>query len=248
MIASLPMYARPELALAHSTLWNTMRDTLRDNGIQAPDTLSDGEDLSFWRRDDLLFSQTCGMPLREHLHADVAYVTTPDYGIPDCKAGYYNSVFISRDAGVLADFDGASFALNGTNSQSGFAAPITAANAIGITFAMGLISGGHRNSYQAVQNGTADIAAIDALTWHYIQQFDAPNVHIVGVTEQTPTLPYICSKTAPMPAVKQALQSAIHELTGEDRHLLRINGLVDIPLSDYLAVTTPKIPFPLKNL
>jgi ABC-type phosphate/phosphonate transport system substrate-binding protein len=248
MIASLPMYARDELANSHANLWADMRDRLRSQGVDAPEALSTGESLDFWRRDDLIFSQTCGMPLREHLCNDVTYVATPNYNLPHCQPGYYNSVFIARDAGKLADFNGASFALNGTNSQSGFAAPINTANDQGVRFAKGLISGGHRNSFLAVQNGKADIAAIDALTWHYINQFEQPDVNIIGYTDETPTLPYICSKSAPLKAVRAALQSAISTLSSFDRDTLHLYGLVDIPLDDYLMVKTPKIPFDLVTI
>jgi ABC-type phosphate/phosphonate transport system substrate-binding protein len=242
------MYARPELDDAHAALWVMMRDELRAQGVNVPDALSLGEDLEFWRRDDLVFSQTCGMPLREHLHSDVAYLATPDYGLPDCKPGYYNSVFIAKDPGKLTDFDGARFALNGTNSQSGFAAPITAANIAGIEFSTGIVSGGHRNSYQAVKDGYADVAAIDAMTWHYINRLESPDVHIIGYTAQTPTLPYICSKSMPRAKILTALKNAIAGLSGHDRDLLRLRELVEIPLTDYLAVKTPDVPFPLVTL
>ena len=242
------MYARPELNGAHAELWEHMRTGLRERGLDAPHSLSSGEDLAFWRRNDLLFSQTCGMPLREHLHADVAYVTTPDYELPDCPAGYYNSIFIAREAGKLHDFSGAKFALNGTNSQSGFAGPVNAAKTVGVSFAKGLISGGHRKSFLAVQDGRADLAAIDAMTWHYIKQFENPTVHIVGRTEPTPTLPYICSKTVAPWDVRAALAGALEALSTDHRQLLCIKGLVDVPLADYLAVETPAVPFPLETL
>ena len=49
MIASLPMYARPELDYAISLLWDLIRKNLTKKGIPAPITLSqDAQDIISW--------------------------------------------------------------------------------------------------------------------------------------------------------------------------------------------------------
>ena len=92
MIASLPMYMRPENKAAHERYWQLIAAKLTKSGIIAPTDLDDCEDNDHWLRDDLVLSQTCGMPYRLFLHGNVQLIGTPDYGLPDCDAGYYNKI------------------------------------------------------------------------------------------------------------------------------------------------------------
>ena len=93
MIAHLGMYDRPETAAANDRFWSSIRDQL---GF-GPDTLT--REIGFmeaWESPDLLLSQTCGMPYRLRLRPKVTLVGTPDFALPDCPPGYYNSVFIAK--------------------------------------------------------------------------------------------------------------------------------------------------------
>ena len=57
MIASLPMYARPELDYAISLLWDLIRKNLNKKGIPAPITLSqDAQDIISWLDPGLVLS------------------------------------------------------------------------------------------------------------------------------------------------------------------------------------------------
>ncbi|MBL4749893.1 MAG: PhnD/SsuA/transferrin family substrate-binding protein [Amylibacter sp.] len=244
MIASLPMYLRPENQGAHDRYWQLIRTNLIQNDIEAPALLSEGETLDHWCRDDLLLSQTCGMPYRLHLHEQVQLVGTPDYGLPDCPAGYYNSVIIVNAHDTrsdLADFASANLAVNAMISQSGFAAVQSTAKKAGFQFENLSISGGHLTSANMVATDKADIAAIDAMTWHDIQKYnDFPNqIKVLMKTTPTPGLPYICALGIDRQAVAQAVTDAIATLTEKDRDALNIHGLIQIPKADYLAVGNP---------
>ena len=98
MIASLPMYDRPETAAANDRLWAGIRDRLRAEGLPAPEALIHGaSDLwPQWTSPDLVLSQTCGYPYRSRLHGQVLLVGTPDYGVDGCAPGHYRSVFVAR--------------------------------------------------------------------------------------------------------------------------------------------------------
>ena len=176
MIASLMMYARPELEAAHRRYWALIRDALAARGIDAPETLSnDIEEFAVWEAPDLILSQTCGMPYRLSLHGKVQLVGTPDFGVEGCPPGYYRSAIVVRadDARLdLAAFRDARFAYNQTISQSGYAAPYAVAQRHGFWFANREQSGGHIKSAKAVAEGHADIAAIDAVTWRLIERYD----------------------------------------------------------------------------
>ena len=127
MIASLGMYDRPETAAANDRLWAGIRDGLRAEGIDAPDALTRGAHAYWdaWQSPGLVFSQTCGFPFRAKLHDQVTLIGTPDYALPGCPPGHYNSVFVARKddpRASLAEFSGAAFAFNEDLSQSGWAA------------------------------------------------------------------------------------------------------------------------------
>ena len=78
MIANLMMYERPELQGAHARFWDLVRSALADNGIAAPETLSQDADAnSVWTDPEMVLSQTCGMPYRLWLHGKVQLIGTP---------------------------------------------------------------------------------------------------------------------------------------------------------------------------
>ena len=97
MIASLQMYARPELEKAHRRFWSLISTQLILKGIAAPNQLSlDAEEMQVWNDPELVFSQTCGMPYRKFLHNKVQLVGTPIYDIGIFPEGYYCS-YLSWD-------------------------------------------------------------------------------------------------------------------------------------------------------
>ncbi len=244
MIASLPMYDRAETAAANDALWDGIRSGLG----HGPETLTRGGDLwDQWQSPDLAFSQTCGFPYRARLHGRVTLIGTPDYGLPGCPPGYYNSVFVARaddPRETLAGFTGAPFAFNEPLSQSGWAAPHTHAAGLGLTLTPALQSGGHLFSARAVAEGHADLAALDALSWKLMQRHDdfAGDLREITRTEPTPALPYIAALGAKRGALFAATTAAIDALDEAHRLALSLRGLVDIPAQDYLAVPTPPAP------
>ncbi len=244
MIASLPMYMRPENKDAHNRYWQLISANLAHSGIAAPAHLSEGEDTVHWLRRDLVLSQTCGMPYRLRLHGHVQLVGTPDFGSENCPAGYYNSIFIvntQQTRTKLGDFRTASIAVNAMISQSGYAAPQTAAKKAGFQFENITVSGGHVTSAKWVASGQADIAAIDEVTWRNIQKYDdfSSDLKVLTKTEPTPALPYICAFGMDKDMIAQAVTNAIAQLTPADRNSLNIRGLIQIPSEAYLAIENP---------
>lgn len=248
MIASLGMYDFGAAVAANDRLWAGVRDGLRAAGIAAPDALTRGEGAYWpaWQAPDLLLSQTCGYPFRARLHGKVAYVGTPDYGVDGCAPGHYRSVFVARaddPRQALADFDGAGFAYNEALSQSGWAAPQVYAARLGLRLPPVVETGGHRRSAQAVAEGRADIAALDAVTWALMQGEDVvAKLRVVGVTDPTPGLPFITALGGPVAAIHDALAGAIAGLSADDRAALHLRGIVRIPEAAYLAVPNPPAP------
>jgi ABC-type phosphate/phosphonate transport system substrate-binding protein len=249
MIASLGMYDRAETASANDRLWALIRDNLRDAGEAAPETLTRGEGAYWqaWQSPDLVFSQTCGFPFRAKLHDQVTLIGTPDYGNEGCPPGYYVSIYVARadDPRALAEFDGAAFAFNEPLSQSGWAAPQNHATAIGLHLRPTAPSGGHRLSALAVAEGRADFAAIDALTWQLLTQYEPWTAKLRKVTvtaPATPALPYITAKSRDAELYFRTTKAAITALSPADRAILHLKDLIRIPPEAYLAVPTPPPP------
>ena len=247
MIASLPMYDLPPVQGANDRFWALIRDGLRANGMAAPDALSRGTETLWpqWEAEDLVLSQTCGMPYRTRLHGKVTLIGTPDYGLAGCAPGYYRSVYVAhRDdrRSRITDFDGSDMAYNEEVSQSGWAAPLNHAAQLGIRLYPALETGGHRASMLAVAEGHAPIAALDALTWDMLQDYvpEAAQVKVVGYTEPTPVLPFISAAGADQRMMFGVLQQAIAGLSVHDRTVTRLRGIVAIPAATYLAVPTPQ--------
>jgi len=253
MIASLPMYDRPETRGAYDRLWARIRDELRllwkdidGFGSTLPETLTHGADpWIHWRAADLVLSQTCGLPYRSELHPHVILIGTPDYHLPACRPGFYNSVFVMRAENACDDpndWAKLTLAVNDARSQSGWAAPQAFMQSLGLRFHKTLLSGSHRASTQAVANATADIAAIDAQTWRMIRRWDrwSDALTEIGRTEQTPGLPLISAQPEWRNDLHLAVSHHLANLPAKDAALLDIKRLVSIPKSDYLAVPIPE--------
>ncbi|MFU1477177.1 phosphate/phosphite/phosphonate ABC transporter substrate-binding protein [Roseovarius sp. C7] len=244
MIASLPMYDRPELRDAHDAYWQLISQNLG----AAPAALTREGDLwDIWQSPDLVLSQTCGFPYRARLHDKVTLVGTPDYGLPGCPPGHYNSVLVARadDPRDLATLGEARFAYNEPMSQSGWAAPATHFSEARLTLNPVLQTGGHALSARAVANDDADLAAIDALSWTLFcihEPETATRLRELTRTAPTPALPYIARKGADGPATFDAIRRAIDALAPADRAALHLHGICVISPAAYRAVPTPPPP------
>ena len=246
MIASLPMYDRPETAAANDRLWQAVRSHLG----YGPEHLTRGGDVwDHWQSADLVLSQTCGYPYRARLHGRVTLVGSPVLDLPDCSPGHYHSVLVARRDDPRAtpqDYSTARFAYNEALSQSGWAAPQNWAAARGFAFSNPIRTGAHRASALAVAEGRADIAALDALSWHIMRQHDAfaKDLRVLGHTDPTPALPYITALGRDAAALREAMHRAIAGLCAADRATLGLTGIILVPAEDYLATPNPAPPPP----
>jgi ABC-type phosphate/phosphonate transport system substrate-binding protein len=235
-VATLPMYDWPEVAEATDAFWAALRDGLRARGLPAPDALS--RDAAHWTDPDLALSQTCGMPYRLGLHAQVTLVGAPDYGVGGCPPGYYCSVLIARADDMRrtpAEFAEARYAYNDSTSQSGYAA--LAATLGPLATHRGLRTQAHRASIRAVAGGEADIAAIDAVSWRLAEAWEgaAAAVRVVARTRPTPGLPIITAAGRDPAPYADAVAQAIDGLDPAVRGQLSLRGFVRLTPDAYLA-------------
>lgn len=240
MIATLPMYDRPETRDANDRFWNLIRQHLPD----APEALS--RDGMHWVDPDLILSQTCSLPYRTALQDDVAIVATPVHNL-SCPAGsYFSAVVVRADdpRETLKDFGGCQLAINSPVSQSGWAAIDQVAQDARITFAEIIETGAHQDSARAVAEGHADICAIDAVSWTMIERWDpfSKGLRVLLETAPTPALPYICSRFQDAEAVQDALVSAVHELSPDDQEALCLIDMTHVPADYYSVMPIPPAP------
>lgn len=244
------MYDFGQAEAANDRLWSAVRDGLIQRGIAAPDALTRGEGALWdsWTSPDLVLAQTCGYPFRARLFPSVQLVGTPDYGLPGCPPGHYNSVFVVRTDDPrrgLSEFADAAFAFNEDLSQSGWAAPQNHAAELGFYLRPSLRSGSHRSSARAVAEGRADIASIDAQTWTMLRRevLATNGLRELGRTAPpTPALPFITALGQDAIAIADALEAAIANLSAEDRAATGLTGLIRLPATAYLAVPSPPSP------
>ncbi len=242
MIANLPMYDRPEAAPANDRLWARIRDELAGRGVDAPETLDRSMDIfEAWTHEDLLLSQSCSLPFRAMLADRVSIVGAPDIMLTNCPAGYYCSVLVARAGDrrrEFAEFDGAVLAYNDQFSQSGWVAPMQEAAQCGISFSGFTRTSSHEASVEAVADGRADIAAIDAHSWRLIRRFDpaAAGLREISRTGCTPGLPLITARKELVQTLFEAVQSAIRLTPASDLGLIPFRGLVRLPEAEYLAL------------
>ncbi len=246
-LASFPMYEREELEVPHRELWSLIRLALESKSLMAPRDLITGDHgTSIWTDENLVLSQTCGLPLRTFLKGKVTYIGTPIYDLENCPPGYYRSIFIvnrnskSKD---VKDFSNKKFAFNGHDSQSGYAAPYNHFIGLNTWFSELILSGSHRNSALMVANGKADIACIDEISWELIKRFDKFSSLLVGIekTNPTPALPFITVRYGKeAPDLFDVLEVAIKNLSSASSEILLLKGLKRIDLEKYYEVPNPK--------
>lgn len=240
MIAQLAMYDWPEFRAETDALWAGLRQALSDIDFDAPAALDRDRDMwSAWRDPDLVLAQTCGLPFAARLAGEVSLLGAPIYDAPGCGAGTYRSWIVVRAADpaeTLADLAGRRFAYNGRGSQSGWAA-LAAEVAPEAHFGALHETGAHRASIQAVAEGKADCAAIDAVSWALAEAVEpaAAQLRILMGAKPTPGLPFITRRRsgAEVAAMQAAIGDAIEALPASVKAALRLTGFKIWEDADY---------------
>lgn len=230
-IATLPMYDWPERRAETGARWAKLRDALRAEGFDAPETLTRDSGLeALWLSPDLLIGETCSHPLATVLDGRVRYVATPVHRVPGCGYATYRSVIVRRGSGphmppprkmssprfALADVAGR-LAANSADSMSGYVSLVRDRIALDMGApdeAQALWTGAHRDSIRAVAAGEADYAAIDCCSWIIAREFEpaASQVHVAGWTASRPGPPLITSlrhNRETLARIRRAVLSAI---------------------------------------
>ena len=242
-IASLPMYDWPELRGATDAYWEAIRLRIDAKGIPAARYLSrDSSDAAYWALPDLLLGQSCGYPLATSLKGKVRYVATPIYSAEGCEGPQYSSaIVVKNDSNLeLSTLAGRTFAYNSKSSLSGYRAMRSMFGEPEEVFASTVVSGGHRNSARMVADGRAEVAAIDAVCWDMLRRFEvetSDRLRMIGWTSKRPSLPMITSLSTGDKTVN-LLRKVLKTVSQmPEAHALGITGFVEVPISDYHALS-----------
>ncbi|MFW2542126.1 phosphate/phosphite/phosphonate ABC transporter substrate-binding protein [Primorskyibacter sp. 2E107] len=221
-------------------LWSVVRATLGYGPERLDRTIElwDG-----WQHPDLVLGQTCNLPYRMSLKGKVQIVGHPDFALPRCPRGYYNSVLVARqtDPRSLEELLHCRVVYNQDHSHSGCLALWDHAQTLGIEPNFIAESGAHVASAAMISNGEADLAAIDAHSWRLIRRYDAHSAGLREITRTipTPAPPFICSAHHDVDGVRAALRKAIDSLPQVQRATLNLHGLIELPQDLMLNMPTP---------
>ncbi len=240
---AFPMYSlhRPD----GEALLRALQHLLAERGIAtAPVQVGDNL-LAHWLSDDVLFSQTCGFPLVTRL-PEVQLVGGFHYSAPGCEGISYRSFLVARMEDKhrqLADFRGRRVVCNSMDSQSGYNVlmkMITPLATDGAFFSRVLLSGSHYASLRELHKGTADIAAIDCVTWALIRRHHPMLLDGLVIIDQSPLapgLPLITSRRT-SPQTLALLRDALAELVSNTAYqsicaALFITGFSEVARETY---------------
>jgi len=246
---ALPMYnVTPALGRVWQAVLHAIADTLRRQGWQEPmELVEPAELMDFWRAPDLLLSQTCGYPLVTELRKDVRVLAVAEFDLPGCEGPMYRSAILVPELGARAveELRGKVAAMNQPRSHSGMNAlrHAIAPHALGGRFFSDVVaSGGHLASMRMLQDGRADVAAIDCVTLGLACRHAPESVaglRQLQYTQAAPGLPLIGSRrltdaqAAHIRQVLLDLPRAAPELLAP----LAIRRFSTVGLADYQQIT-----------
>jgi ABC-type phosphate/phosphonate transport system substrate-binding protein len=238
-IASLGMYPLAEVRPAVERLWAYVHE-------RCPGTPSqldwDVDPHDAWVSPRLALAQTCGWPLVTRLRDRVRVVGAFAHTTPQAVGATYRSVVVARRAAPIESFRGASAAVNGTDSLSGWVSLVCAVEGVGTRWT-GTVhhTGAHVESLRLLRDGGADIASIDSTTWALVGRHRPAWIDglvQVGEGPQVPCLPVIVPASATdlqVDALRAAFASAFAELPDVGDALF-VRGFEPRELADYLPL------------
>ncbi len=241
-VASLPMQDWPALRRDTDRLWGALRDGLRGIGEASPERLDRTRGLmEVWTHPELVLSQSCGLPFAQHLAGRVTLIGAFDHDLPETPAGSYHSVLVVRAGDAretLAAFRNAVAAVNARGSQSGYGALAWAVAPLardGRFFAASVETGAHLGSAQAVLEGRADIAALDAVSWRHMRRLGAvpEGLRVLLRTPPVPGLPLIARRGRDAVLLQAVVSEAVAGLDAGTRGRLGIAGFRAMEAADY---------------
>lgn len=241
-LAMMPLYDWPELHHLTDAAWDCIRRAARDEGLDLPVGLDHRpQRVSAWMNDGVVFSQLCGSPwYRSHRH-HARYLATSNFDLTDNLDGqYYSKIIVANDSPLhaLDGLEQATFAFNDPDSQSGVHC-LRPLLDIEPSLNRGVESGGHRFSIEAVADGRADFAAIDAFSFLLAERFIptlTAGVRVIAQTAPRPAPVLITSASFDddtISALRRSVLIGLSQLPAEISAAFAFRGAVDLGEAPY---------------
>lgn len=236
------MYPRAELRDA----WNSLYEAVAARvGESYPETAYrlrwDVDPHDSWVDPAMVLSQSCGWPLVTTLRDRVRVVGAFSAALDDTVSANYRSVIVARHDASASELAHARAAVNSKDSLSGWISLLAAFDLPSPEWpGPTVVTGSHAASIEALRSHSADVAAIDAVTWAHHRRgaprsLDGLNVVVRG--PEVPCLPLIvpfATDDAAVEAWRASFETAMRDpATTEARNVLLIGGFVRRDLRDY---------------
>lgn len=244
MLAGLPMYDWPEISTATDEFWSVLRESLLRRGIDAPEALTRQDDLAaMWSSPDLVFGQTCALPFAMELDQHVRLIGSPAYDIGCAPGCYYSLLIVPKGRPLTLERFSGPVVINEFSSQSGFATLMLSLVGAGVDMNEVEVhaSGAHRASIEAVANGRAELAAIDAVSFTLAKRYmpEIAAVEVIGCTRPTPGMALITVLPAERTDdLADAFEEAFNLLAPSLRRELLLAGFRRRKAEDYASVAS----------
>lgn len=241
---SLAMYLFAHLRGAYDRLWAAVA---ADLGSDWPSTLTWSDDVAGLVDDDrMLVSQTCGWPLVTRRAGRVRVVGSFGYLDNEPGAGgrpgpMYRSRIVARRPGHLAEFAGARAAVNNPDSLSGW---VSLRHTLGVPTEIEW-TGAHRLSLVALQEGRAEVASIDAVSFAHVAATEpqlTEGLHTVGRGPLVASLPVVAHRALGDDALAALRAGLVRHCASADP-ILRIAAFhpLDLPAYAPVAALDPEL-------
>ncbi len=249
--ASFPMYNFSEIEPALSTLWQGIATHLDREGVKdLPTELSHGKPLAELLSDkNLLLSQCCGYDVVSSYRGSLQPLAVPLFDVEECSAHEYSSLIVVHEDSLYDDVlqmrDTVAVA-NGPESHSGMSSlrhQVAAKHINGRFFSDVFYSGSHRDSLLAIRDKTADVAAIDSVTYKLLKMYrpyELKQTRVIGMTVHAPAPPYVTHVDRGSDTAERVLSALLQAF--EDPNLaavradLLLKSIVSIDLKAYQKI------------
>ena len=204
---SLPWYDLPSTIAAQDAVWERLRDRLGQSGVVGlPEALCrDRPAAAQWQDERLALSQCCGLDLASATTVQLLPFARPVFGHLGIRPGDYVSHIVAADTASSHTIEKTPrVVVNGLTSHSGCSALLAWLLNRSIQPACLIVSGSHAASIQYLQDGKADVAAIDAHSWLLLRgaddtlSFAAARVRHLGTSVPAPTPPFVTALAMPI--------------------------------------------------
>jgi ABC-type phosphate/phosphonate transport system substrate-binding protein len=245
---SLGMYAFTD---AQQSAWRQLFDrfiTLYGSGA-LPLTLNFDHDPAKLLEPGLWFGHTCGYPLMTRLKDHLEPFCVPLFDVPGVDGKLYCShIIVAADSDIesIDDSRGRVAAMNNPDSNSGMNVlrhAVAGQADSGQFFERVVTSGGHLYSLQAVAGGTADIAAIDCVSYQLIEDNEpqlCKSLRILGDSVKTCGLPLVMphalARDTDFAELTGRLNQALASCDAGVRGTLHLTGFAPVQIDEYQGI------------